>query len=102
MTTDFSGATDDIAYAMTTQPDGKLVVAGRTGEYPQNDFALARYSSDGQLDQTFGAGGKVISDFSSIDEAFGVAFQNGKIVVAGIGFPNGANLDFAVARYLGR
>ena len=102
VTTDFSGATDDIAYAITRQSDGKLVVAGRTGEYPENDFALARYSSDGQLDQTFGVGGKVVSDFSSIDEAFGVAFQNGKIVVAGIAFPNGANLDFAVARYLGR
>jgi uncharacterized delta-60 repeat protein len=102
VTTDFSGGTDDIAYAITKQSDGKLVVAGRTGEYPENDFALARYSSDGQLDQTFGVAGKVVSDFSSIDEAFGVAFQNGKIVVAGIAFPNGANLDFAVARYLGR
>ena len=102
VTTDFSGGSDDIAYAMTMQTDGKLVVAGRTGDYPQNDFALARYSSDGQLDQTFGAGGKVISDFSSIDQAYGVAFENGKIVVAGAAFPNGANFDFTVARYLGR
>jgi len=102
VTTDFSGGTDDIAYAMTVQADGKLVVAGRTGEYPENDFAVARYSSEGQLDQTFGVAGKVVSDFSSIDEVFGVALQNGKIVVAGIAFPNGANLDFTVARYLGR
>jgi uncharacterized delta-60 repeat protein len=102
VTTDFSGASDEIAYAMTMQPDGKLVVAGRTGEYPENDFALARYSSDGQLDQTFGVGGKVVSDFSSIDQAYGVAIQNGKIVLAGVGFPSGANFDFAVARYLGR
>jgi len=102
VTTDFSDGTDDIAYAMTVQPDGKLVVAGRTGEYPENDFALARYRNNGQLDQTFGMGGKVVNDFSSIDEAFGVAIQNGRIVVAGIAFPNGANLDFAVARYLAR
>src|SRR4030095_2807095 len=102
MTTDFSGATDDIAYAMTTQSDGKLVVAGRTGEYPQNDFAVARYSSNGQLDQTFGMGGKVVNDFSSIDQAYGIALQsNGRIVLAGISF-NGANFDFTVARYLGR
>ena len=102
MTTDLSGATDDIAYAMTAQSDGKLVVAGRTGEYPQNDFAVARYSSDGQLDQTFGVGGKVVSDFSSIDQAYGIALQsNGRIVLAGISF-NGANFDFTVARYLGR
>jgi uncharacterized delta-60 repeat protein len=103
VTTDFSGATDDIAYVMTMQSDGKLVVAGRTGEYPQNDFAVARYSSDGQLDQTFGVGGKVVSDFSSIDQAYGIALQpNGKIVVAGVAFANGANFDFAAARYLGR
>ena len=103
VTTDFSGATDDIAYAMTMQSDGKLVVAGRTGDYPQNDFAVARYSSDGQLDQTFGVGGKVVSDFSSIDQAYDVALDsNGKIVLAGVAFANGANFDFAVARYLGR
>ena len=101
VTTDFPGATDDIAYAMTVQSDGKLVVAGRTGDYPQNDFALARYSSSGQLDQTFGVGGMVVSDFSSIDQAYGVAFANGKIVLAGVTF-NGANFDFTVARYLAR
>jgi uncharacterized delta-60 repeat protein len=103
VTTDFSGATDDIAYAMTTQGDGKLVVAGRTGDYPQFDFGIARYSTDGQLDQTFGVGGKVASDFSSSDQAYGVALQsNGKIVLAGVAFANGANFDFTVARYLGR
>jgi uncharacterized delta-60 repeat protein len=103
VTTDFSGATDDIAYAMMMQSDGKLVVAGRTGDYPQNDFAVARYSSDGQLDQTFGVGGKVVSDFSSIDQAYGVAIDsNGKILLAGVAFANGANFDFTVARYLGR
>ena len=101
--TDFGGATDEIAYAMTMQSDGKLVVAGRTGEYPQNDFAVARYSSDGQLDQTFGVGGKVVSDFSSIDQASGVAVDSKrKIVLAGVAFANGANFDFTVARYLGR
>src|SRR4030095_7697746 len=103
VTTDFAGASDDIAYAMATQSDGKLIVAGRTGDYPQNDFALARYSSDGQLDQTFGVGGKVVSDFSSIDQAYGVALDsNGRIVLAGVAFANGANFDFTVARYLGR
>jgi uncharacterized delta-60 repeat protein len=103
VTTDFFGATDDIAYAMTMQSDGKLLLAGRTGEYPENDFALARYSSDGQLDQTFGVGGKVVSDFSNIDQAYGIALQpNGRILLAGIGFANGANFDFTVARYLGR
>ena len=103
MATDFSGSTDDIAYAMTMQRDGKLVVAGRTGRYPDFDFALARYSSDGQPDQSFGAGGKVITNIDSTDDAFAVALQpNGKIVLAGIALGSSSTFDFAVARYLGR
>ena len=102
MATDFSGSTDDIAYAMTMQRDGKLVVAGRTGSYPNFDFALARYSSDGQPDETFGAGGKVITNLSTTDDAYAVALQrDGRIVLAGIAF-NGSNFDFAAACYLGR
>jgi uncharacterized delta-60 repeat protein len=99
--TDFAGATDDIAYAMTMQRDDKLIVAGRTGEYPAFDFGLIRYNSDGQLDQSFGTGGKVTTNLSSSDYAFAVAVQNGKIVLAGLSF-NGANNDLTVARYLGR
>jgi len=99
--TDFAGATDDIAYAMTMQRDDKLVVVGRTGEYPAFDFGLIRYNSDGQLDQTFGTGGKVTTNLSSSDYAFAVAVQNGKIVLTGLSF-NGANNDLTVARYLGR
>jgi uncharacterized delta-60 repeat protein len=100
--TDFAGGTDDIAYAMTVQSDDKLVVAGRTGEYPEFDFGLIRYSSDGQLDQSFGTGGKVTTNLNSSDYAFAVTLQpKGRIVIAGLSF-NGANNDFAVARYLGR
>src|SRR6266852_2978780 len=51
--TDFAGK-DDQAFALVLQPDGKLVAAGfaavgGTGE----DFALARYNTDGNLDGTF-------------------------------------------------
>ena len=102
MATDFSGASDDIAYAMTMQSDGKLVVGGRTGDYPSFDFGVARYSSDGQLDQSFGTGGKVTTDIGSADYGYAVALQrNGKFVLAGIAF-NGSNFDFAAASYLGR
>lgn len=101
--TDFTGSTDDIGYAMTMQRDGKLVVAGHTGEYPEFDFALARYTSNGQLDQSFGSGGKVSTNFSTADHAYAVALQpNGRIVLAGISLANGQNFDFTVARYLDR
>ena len=101
--TDFSGSTDDIAYALAVQRDGKLIVGGRTGEYPAFVFGLARYGSNGQLDQSFGSGGKVATDFGNNDQAYAVALQrNGKIVLAGLSFANGSNYDFALARYLGR
>ncbi len=72
------------ARALALQPDGKIVVAGSTVSYPGNDFAVARYNSDGSLDTTFGNQGTITTDFGATDEAFAVAFQpDGKIVVAG-------------------
>ena len=64
VTTDFGGS--DLARALVLQPDGKLVAAGEGG--PGADFVLARYLPDGRLDATFGVGGKVTTDFGSLDE----------------------------------
>jgi uncharacterized delta-60 repeat protein len=54
-----------IANEVVVQP-GKIVVAGAVGSYPRGDFALARYTSSGRLDGSFGHGGKVVTDFSSL------------------------------------
>ena len=87
---------------MALQSDGKLVVVGQTGDYPELDLALARYNVDGQLDQGFGAAGKVTTDIDLSDHAYGVALQrDGKIVLAGIALSS-TNFDFTVARYLAR
>jgi uncharacterized delta-60 repeat protein len=93
---------DDEAFAVILQFDGKIVVAGSSftlgGTY---DFALARYNFDGSLDQSFGSGGKVVTDFAGdSDEARAVAIQSdGKIVAAGSMFNTTTGSDFAVARY---
>jgi len=84
--------------AMTLDAAGDIVVAGTTeGTTTDWDFALARYTSEGILDTTFGVGGKVITDFNtSRDEAFDVAVDAaGNIVVAGR-----AGNGFALARYV--
>ena len=49
------------------------------------DFALARYTSDGTLDTTFSGNGKVVTDFlGGNDYAYTLAIQsNGKIVAGG-------------------
>src|SRR5262249_60035871 len=68
VTTDFSSS-NDIAYAVVLQSDGKIVVAGSaTGPSTADDFALARYNGNGSLDTSFGAGGKVATDFGVNDD----------------------------------
>ncbi len=104
VTTDFGGFTE-VAHAVTLQTDSKIVVAGTTRVDYFNDsadFALARYNTDGTLDNTFGSGGKVITDFTGFnDEGNTVGIQSdGKIVVGG-NFSNGTPFinHFALARY---
>ena len=96
LTTDFAG-TGDRAHAIAVQSDGKIVVAGRSWSGGTHNFALARYTAQGDLDTTFDNGGKVVTDINGDDVAHAVAVQsNGKIVVAG-NIKNGDSI--ALARY---
>lgn len=108
--TDFS--MNDFAFSVAVQPNGKIVVAGRSGVVvgsTQNDFALARYERDGNLDQSFGSGGLVTTDFSrNTDEATAVTIlPSGRIIVAGLTWdvttePFSPSRDFALAEYEAR
>ena len=97
--TDLGGGSFEAAFAMVLQPDGKIVVAGSTrppGSYDEHppDFLVARYTTDGTLDATFGGTGVVTKDFQAgwADTAYGVALApGGKIVAAGTGLPDGAS-----------
>jgi uncharacterized delta-60 repeat protein len=51
------------ADALAVQANGKVVVAGSRGF---DDFAVARYTSSGRLDGSFGRGGRVTTDFGSV------------------------------------
>ncbi|MDX3534529.1 calcium-binding protein [Streptomyces sp. MB09-01] len=97
VTTAFAGGAAT-AFDVTTQPDGRIVVAGRAGyNYPANasDFALARYHADGSLDTGFDGDGRVTTAFAEADVVGGVKVQpDGKIVAAG-----SSAFDFALARY---
>lgn len=86
--TDFA-AQDDKAYAITLDASNRILVAGvatwQNGTALNSDFALARYSSDGKLDDTFGIGGKVRTQIAGpVNLAYAMAQQaDGKIVLAG-------------------
>ena len=102
--TDINRSTD-IANAVAVQADGKLVVVGQTykqNDYSNEDFVVARYNTDGTLDNTFGRGGKVRTDFPGLAAVpSAVVIQpDGKIVVAGGAFPLFTFAgDFKVVRY---
>src|SRR5207249_4994361 len=97
-------SSDDVAWALAVQPDGKIVVAGVSTGGGTMDFALARYDSDGALDTTFGSGGRVVTDLGGNggnDEAFALVVQpDGRVVAAGASTAAGSlDFDFALARY---
>jgi uncharacterized delta-60 repeat protein len=96
--TDFSGNVDWIN-AIVMQLDGKIVVAGGTFNSARvGSFALARFTSDGSLDQSFGSGGRVITNKGGLTVATSLALvADGKILAGGIGHGNGQ--EFAMARY---
>ena len=89
--TDFNHSTD-WANAVAIQPDGKFVVVGTTykqNDFSDEDFAVARYNTDGTLDSSFGSGGKVHTDFPGLAAVpSSVLLQpDAKILVVGGAYP---------------
>ncbi|WP_217645565.1 beta strand repeat-containing protein, partial [Oceanisphaera psychrotolerans] len=54
ITTDIGNA-NNYAWDMALDPDGKILLAGNRYVGEDNDFAVARYNSDGTLDTSFGS-----------------------------------------------
>jgi uncharacterized delta-60 repeat protein len=102
VTTNIAG--DDTARGLVMAADGRLVAAGFTRTTFTADFALVGYRSNGKLDQSFGTGGRVTTDFtgsSGFDRANALVVQaDGKLVAAGFAIdPSTILSDFALARY---
>ena len=82
------------------QDDGMVILAGEASDLERDKkcFALVRIQAHGVVDSSFGRGGLVLTDVSSVgdDVACAVAIQDdGKIVVAG--FTNGPDDSGAAA-----
>ncbi len=93
---------DDSGSSLLLQSDHKILAAGYTAVNNGStvDFALARLDADGNLDSTFGNGGKVTVDFQGgLDFGASIAIQkNGKIVMAGAARV-GNDYDFGLVRF---
>ncbi len=99
--------------SIAVQSDGKIIV-GNTTPYPNTSaykqFALVRYLSNGLLDPSFGANGRVITNFNEYP-AYNISLRdvtilpNGKIVAIGSGQLSYNNIQgiyltyFVVVRY---
>jgi uncharacterized delta-60 repeat protein len=95
------GATSE-GNAMTIDAQGRILVAGRTGEVADVDMAVVRYLPNGSLDSSFSNDGVATFGFpgaGSYDIANSVAIDSaGRIVLGGVVEAPGGNEDFAMIR----
>ena len=89
-----------LAESVAIQGDGKIVAAGYYYDGLYNDFALARYNKNGDLDSSFGKDGIIATQVGTNgSNANSIAIQNdGNIIVAGSS-NNGSNINFTLVRY---
>lgn len=97
--TSITGTGNDIAQALTLQPDGKIVAAGYFYNAPDN-FVIVRYNTNGSLDTTFDGDGKVFTALGGdACRVNSVAIQaDGRIVAGGYGL-GPVDTDFTLVRY---
>ena len=102
--TDLQLGSDDVAYSLSLQTDGKLILAGYSDNGSSKDAALVRYHTNGIIDSSFGSNGVVLTDFeaSQQDEIHVAKIHHltGKIIVGGTTIINSTNSKPVVARYL--
>jgi uncharacterized delta-60 repeat protein len=100
-TADFASS-DDRIRAIEIDANNNVVAIGSsaTGGFSTRNFAVARFTPNGQLDSSFGIGGKVVTDlFGNWDDAFAGTIQaDGKIIAAGMGY-SGVQYYFTLIRY---
>jgi uncharacterized delta-60 repeat protein len=99
--TDISGGTDQ-ARALSIMADGRIVVAGMGSVAGTSRFAVARYTSAGQLDTSFDTDGKATSQYApgSATAQSIVVLSDGSIIAAGSVYNFSTDAaDFAAVKY---
>lgn len=101
VSTDMTGDYD-MGYSMQVQTDGKIVVAGYAHLNNHYVFSVARYLTNGTLDNTFGTNGYTLTPVGTQEDiGIEMAIQaDGKIVVGGYSWDaTMSGTDFALVRY---
>lgn len=65
VTTDIQTGSDDVAYAIAIQQDGKIILAGSSDNGSNQDAAMIRYNTDGSIDTDFGVNGIILTNFEN-------------------------------------
>ena len=87
---------------VTVDTSNNIIFAGTTGFNNQYYVILARYSSSGDIDTTFGVNGYVITDFSGNDSSIETSValdQQNNIIVVGNNTDSDGNTHYALAKY---
>jgi uncharacterized delta-60 repeat protein len=86
--------------SIAIQADGKIVIGGTAYGVVDSDYCLARLLTNGNLDPTFGVGGKALFDIGgSTDVIKSIAIQtDGKIVACGTTYLGGYD-EIGLVRY---
>lgn len=93
VTTNVNGLSDRVS-SMILQPGGKITLVGTTTQNSYAFHAIARFTTGGKLDSSFGVNGKVITDTVPLDGFIGSALQsNNKIIIT-----NGKYNPFSLIR----
>ncbi len=95
------GANTSAISSLAIDSAGHIVAGGYSSDGSNLKFTLARYTSTGSLDNTFGTSGVVISAPQTYSSINSIALSgNGKIIAAGLSNP-GLGMNSAVAQYFG-
>ncbi|MCB8924158.1 MAG: tandem-95 repeat protein [Ardenticatenaceae bacterium] len=98
-TADFTGRADE-GHGLVIQSSGAIVIGGFANQGDDQDFGIARFTSSGALDSSFGSSGIATADPSggSNDLAYALAEQStGALVLAG--FSEMADEETTLARF---
>ncbi|MGR9085514.1 MAG: thrombospondin type 3 repeat-containing protein, partial [Gammaproteobacteria bacterium] len=100
------GTSDDRAFKVLQQFDGKLLVAGFSQKSANDsDFVIVRYNINGSLDTSFSGNGKLTTSFGTaqdpgIDQALTAVMQSDENIVLAGTSNIGEGSRIALARYL--